>query len=76
MEGSNRLDLIDQNILQILSRYESMDLIELWYEIGEDIEGVSISKDEVLDSLEYLSSQGFVKCLRKDEKVTHWVLKR
>lgn len=75
MEGSNGLDLIDQNILQILSRYESMDLIELWYEIGEDIEGVSISKDEVLDSLEYLTNQGFVKCFTKAKKGLHWTLK-
>jgi DNA-binding Lrp family transcriptional regulator len=36
MEGSNSLDEIDQSILRILSSYEQLTPLQLWYELGED----------------------------------------
>jgi DNA-binding Lrp family transcriptional regulator len=75
MEGSKVLDVIDRNILRVLSRYEGMELVDLWYEIGEDLE-INITKDEVLSRLKSLLSHGFVNRFIRDEQGTHWTLKK
>ena len=62
MEGLTSLDPIGQGILHILSRYESLDFLELWYEIGED-DGLKgqVSKEALLNRLESLAARGYVE---------------
>lgn len=62
MERKNRLDSIDRNILRILSLYEHLNLLQLWYEFGEDDAlKERITKEEISNRLEYLRAKGFVE---------------
>ncbi len=64
MDGRNNLDGIDQNILRILSLYGHLNLLDLWYEIGEDKrQEERLTEEEVLNRLEALRARGFVKCI-------------
>jgi DNA-binding Lrp family transcriptional regulator len=75
MEGHNSLDPIDRNILRILSLYEALDLLQLWYELGEsDGAADRMTREEVLERLESLSSRGFVKPIKKGDGTIRWVL--
>jgi hypothetical protein len=75
MEGHNRLDKIDRNILRILSLYEDLNLLQLWYEVGEsDGAGGSMTGEEILERLKSLSSQGFVECLIESVEGIRWAL--
>jgi hypothetical protein len=70
MKKRNSLDAIDQCILRILSAYEEMATLELWYEIGEDDavkEG--LTEAEIRARLDSLSKKGLVEKLaeREDE---------
>jgi DNA-binding Lrp family transcriptional regulator len=77
VEGLTSLDPIGQGILHILSRYESLDFLELWYEIGED-DGLKgqVSKEALLNRLESLMARGFVERIREAEGTARWALKR
>jgi len=56
------MDAIDQMILRKLAIYESLDLLELWYEIGEDdMLKESVTKEEISNRLESLKAQGLVE---------------
>jgi excisionase family DNA binding protein len=60
------VDAIDQNILRILSLYERLTPLQLWYELGEDrvVRG-SISEEETRKRLESLVARGYVEKVRK-----------
>jgi hypothetical protein len=75
MRGCNRLDPIDRLILRILSQYDYLDLLQLWYELGECDGSVEhMSQEEVLSSLESLRSRGFVEAVAKGEGNIRWAL--
>ena len=77
MKERNSNDTIDQIILGKLSLYESLDLLELWYEIGEDdLVRERVTKQEISGRLEALRARGLVECLAETEGHTRWVLKR
>ena len=69
------LDRIDRNILRILSLYEDLDLLQLWYELGESngsVEGMN--REEILRILESLRSRGFVECVGEGEPGIRWAV--
>jgi hypothetical protein len=73
MEGHNSLDPIDRNMLRILSLYEDLDLLQLWYELGESNGPVErMTREEVLERLESLKSQGFVEAIWKGDGAIRW----
>ena len=77
MKERNSNDTIDQIILGKLSLYESLNLLELWYEIGEDdLVRESVTKQEISGRLEALRVQGLVECFAETEGHMRWVLKR
>lgn len=60
------VDAIDQNILRILSLYEHLTLLQLWYELGEDNAAKrSISEEGTRKRVESLVARGFVEKVRK-----------
>ncbi|NVM26428.1 MAG: hypothetical protein HWN70_11020 [Desulfobacterales bacterium] len=76
MEGDNRIDAIDRIILHKLSLYQSLDLVELWYELGEDDAlKECVTREELSSRLESLMVQGLVERVEKSEGEIHWVLK-
>jgi DNA-binding Lrp family transcriptional regulator len=62
MQTDNSLDTVDQNLLRILSVYEQLTLLQLWYELGED-DAVKerVSEEEVRNRLESLETRGHVE---------------
>lgn len=60
------LDNVDQSILRILSLYQGMDVLQLWYEMGEnDTVKESLTEEEVLTRLRSLQERGWVDCVGK-----------
>ena len=55
-------DAIDQNILRILSLYDHLTALQVWYELGEDhvVKG-SLSEEETRNRLDSLVTRGFVE---------------
>jgi len=75
MEGRSPLDPIDRTILRVLSLYEDLDLLQLWYELGESEKSVArMTKEEILERLKSLKSQGFVEPIKESESGTRWAL--
>jgi hypothetical protein len=75
MEGRNPLDPIDRTILRVLSLYEDLDLLQLWYELGESDKAVErMTQGDILERLESLKSQGFVEPTEESESGTRWAL--
>ena len=71
------MDAIDRMILRKLAIYESLDLLELWYEIGEDdMLKESVTKEEISSRLESLRAQGLVEHVMEAEGDIRWALKR
>ena len=67
METSKSLDAIDQSILRILSVYEHLTPLQLWYEFGEDDTGKErVTEGEILSRLESLAARGFVERLTSE----------
>lgn len=62
MKGRNLLDEVDKSILRILSDYEQLTPLQVWYELGED-DAVKerTSEEEILTRLESLRKKGFVE---------------
>lgn len=55
------LDITDREILRVLSLYEGLDTLQLWYELGESDGRVDrITREEISERLESLGSRGFV----------------
>jgi len=75
MERNESLDAIDRNILRILSLYEHLGLLELWFEMGEADTHESISKGEILSRLESLMAQGVVERINLENGNIRWALK-
>ena len=66
METDSGLDPIDQSILRILSSYEEMTPLELWYELGEDdTVKERVIEAEVRARLESLRKKGFVERVKE-----------
>jgi hypothetical protein len=75
MEGRSPLDPIDRTILRVLSLYEDLDLLQLWYELGESDKSVAhMAKEEIVERLKVLKSQGFVEPVKESESGTRWAL--
>jgi DNA-binding Lrp family transcriptional regulator len=71
------MDAIDRMILRKLAIYESLDLLELWYEIGEDdMLKESVTKEEISNRLESLKAQGLVEHVTEAEGHIRWALER
>jgi len=61
MKNCQSLDNIDQSLLEILSFYEHLTVLELWWEMGEAGIASETSKEELLRRLETLETLGFVE---------------
>jgi len=60
------LDNVDQSILRILSLYQGIDVLQLWYEMGEnDTVKESLTEKEVLTRLRSLQERRSVDCAGK-----------
>ena len=62
------LDQADRSILGILSTYGCLNLLELWYELGEhDPPLERMTQQEVLRRLESLKELGFVELVTEEQ---------
>jgi DNA-binding Lrp family transcriptional regulator len=75
MERNRTLDAIDRNILNILSLYEHLNLLKLWFEMGEADNQESTSKGKVLNRLQSLMAKGFVERINLEDGNIRWALK-
>lgn len=76
MEEHESLDTFDRSILQILSLYEHLNLLELWFEIGEAGTPEPVSKEEILNRLQSLMAIGFVERVTLGNGDIRWAFKR
>jgi len=76
MKGPEGLDATDRGILEILSLYEHLNLLELCFEIGEAGTLEQVSKEEVLSRLHSLMAKGFVECVTLGNGNISWAFKR
>jgi DNA-binding Lrp family transcriptional regulator len=66
MKTDSNLDPIDESILRILSTYDEMTPLELWYELGEaDALKERVTEAEVGARLESLRKKGFVERVKE-----------
>ena len=64
METPKSLDAIDQTILRILSAYEQLTALDLWFELGENhTVKERVTEGETLSRLESLTARGFAERL-------------
>ena len=70
MQTVNSLDLLDQSLLRILSAYDELTPLELWYELGEDDAAKeTVTEKEIGKRLESLGGRGYVeRVVREDGK--------
>jgi len=68
--------MFDRSILQILSLYEHLTLLELWFKIGEASTLEPVSKEEVLNRLHSLADKGFVERINFGNENIRWAFKR
>ena len=73
MNESKYLVKIDNIILDVVSHFGTISLMDLWYELGEsgDLKEQPMTEDEVLSRLEFLAAKGLVK-----SKGDEWVIKK
>jgi len=59
-------DAIDQDILRILSLYEHLTALQVWYELGEEgiIKG-GVTGEEITNRLEHLVARGLVERIER-----------
>jgi len=78
MKGNQGLEEVDRKILDIISHYGSLEFLELWDEIGEDdiLKEQIMTKEDALERLDFLETQGFVERLLEEEENTLWTLKK
>lgn len=68
MGGTRVLDSIERDILRVLSLYEHLTPLQLWYELGEDDTTVeTMTEQEILRTLESLKKKGFVARIGETE---------
>jgi len=63
MTFTNYFEKIDRIILDNISHFGTISLMNLWYELGEndELKAQPVTEDEVLSRLEFLSAKGCVK---------------
>jgi len=63
MNETKYLEKIDEIILDVISHFGTISLMDLWYELGEshDLKEQLVTKAEVLSRLELLAAKGFVE---------------
>ena len=67
METPKSLDAIDQTILRILSAYEQLTALDLWFELGENhTVKERVTEGEILSRLESLAARGFAERLTRE----------
>ena len=73
MKKDKSLDKMDKIILDVISHFGTISLMDLWYELGEsgDLKEQPVTEDEVFSRLEFLAAKGLVKS-EGDE----WVIKK
>lgn len=60
------MDRIDERILQILSLYDHLTPLQVWYELGEDdLVREKMTEAEIFERLESLRARGFVETVTK-----------
>ena len=72
MKNPPSLDRVDQSLLEILSFYKHLTVLELWWEMDEAGIAAETSKEEVLSRLEALGTLGFVERLTTGKGETRW----
>jgi len=76
MKTNDALDDIDRHILRILSIYEGLNPVELWYELGEcDPPLERVTQQEVAGRLESLQEIGLVERVPKAGEDVQWVVR-
>jgi DNA-binding Lrp family transcriptional regulator len=70
------LDAIDRGILQILSLYQDLSLSELWFEIGEADFLEPVTRQEVLNRIESLTTRGLVERITLEPGDIRWAYER
>jgi len=76
MGKTRRLDTINQEIIRVLSLYNDLSLLELWFEIGEAGALKPMTKEQVSSRLESLVAQGFVERIPFGNGDLRWALKK
>jgi hypothetical protein len=67
---------MDRVILRVLSLYDSLGLLELWYEIGEEgTQRERLTQEELLERLEALHTQEFVERRPAGEGEPRWAIR-
>ncbi len=57
---------IDEKILQILSLYDHLTPLQIWYELGEDdLVEEKLTEAEIFERLEFLRARGFLETVTK-----------
>ena len=74
MGKAKALDVIDQEILRVLSLYEQLSLSELWFEIGEAGVLGPMTKEQISSRLASLKGRGFVDRISLGEGNIRWAL--
>lgn len=60
-----KMNSIDEKILKVLSLYDHLTPLQLWYELGEDdLVEEKLTEGEILDRLESLRARGFVETVK------------
>ena len=75
MGKAKSLDAINREISRVLSLYEQLSLLELWFEIGEARILGPMTKRQVSSKLGSLMAQGFVERIPFDDGEIRWALK-
>lgn len=72
MNETKYLEKIDKIIIDVISHFGTISLMDLWCELGEnrDLKEQPVTKDEVLSGLEFLAAKGFV-----EPEGDEWVIK-
>lgn len=66
------MDTFDQTILRILSLYDHLTPLQVWFEMGEsDLTKVKLIEAEVADRLESLRARGFVETIARAQSGGH-----
>jgi len=78
MEKCNHLEAIDRKILDIISHYENLSSLDLWYELGEcdDVKEMPVTEEEIVSRLRFLQNQGVVEYAKVSKEDILWALKK
>jgi hypothetical protein len=77
MIGSKRKAAIDRIILRKLSLYESLNVLQLWYELREDDAlREHVTEKEISKRLDSLRERGFIELITRGNGDESWAMKR